>query len=64
MLRHRNGAVRYFTKREAARLQSFPDEWEFAGTRSRVTRQIGNAVPVRLAEALAGSVRLALNGAS
>ncbi len=31
MLRHRNGAVRYFTVRELARLQTFPDTWSFSG---------------------------------
>jgi len=57
MLRHPNGAVRYFTVREAARLQTFPDEYEFMGAWSEAMRQIGNAVPVSLAAAVAGSVR-------
>jgi len=47
-----NGAVRYFTVREAARLQGLPDEYEFVGTWSENMRQLGNAVPVMLAESL------------
>jgi len=51
-----NGAVRYFTLREAARLQTFPDSYEFHGSWSQAMRQLGNAVPVKLAEVVAGSV--------
>ena len=47
-----NGTHRYFTLRETARLQGFPDEFVFCGARLHVTRQIGNAVPVDLAEAI------------
>ena len=56
-----NGAVRYFTVREAARLQTFPDEYEFIGTWTQTMRQLGNAVPIRLAEAVAQSVHASLS---
>ncbi len=44
-----DGTVRYFTAREAARVQTFPDEYVFSGAWSEAMRQIGNAVPVQLA---------------
>ncbi len=51
-----DGSVRYFTVREAARIQSFPDGYVFHGSWSETMRQLGNAVPVRLAQAVASSV--------
>lgn len=48
-----NGRVRYFTLRELARLQSFPDNYIFKGPRSRIIKQIGNAVPCELARVVA-----------
>lgn len=47
---------RTLTIREAARLQTFPDRFRFAGSRSHQFHQIGNAVPPALAEALATSL--------
>ena len=41
---------RAISVREAARLQTFPDEFTFEGTLSAMAKQIGNAVPVRLAD--------------
>lgn len=50
MLRYPDGRVRYFTVRESARLQTFPDDFFFHGCWSETMRQLGNAVPVTLAQ--------------
>lgn len=46
------GETRPLTIREYARIQGFPDDWEFAGGTGSQYRQIGNAVPPPLARAL------------
>jgi DNA (cytosine-5)-methyltransferase 1 len=51
-----DGSGRYFTAREAARLQTFPDAYVLHGSWSEVMRQLGNAVPVSLAHVVAASV--------
>ncbi len=51
---------RPLTPREAARLQGFPDSYRFVGTRHDVRHQIGNAVPVPLAEAVGKAVLASL----
>jgi DNA (cytosine-5)-methyltransferase 1 len=48
-----DGTFRYFTLRETAKLQTFPDNHVFLGARIHVTRQIGNAVPCLLAATFA-----------
>lgn len=63
MMLRPDGTVRYFTVREAARLQTFPDDYVFRGSWTETMRQLGNAVPVRLAEIIAGSVATALRAA-
>ncbi len=52
---------RPITHREAARLQGFPDDFRFRGTKTEIARQIGNAVPPPLARALARQVADALD---
>lgn len=47
-----DGRVRYFTIREAARLQGLPDNYGFPRSWSESMRQLGNAVPTELAEAV------------
>jgi DNA (cytosine-5)-methyltransferase 1 len=49
MIRFHDGTLRYMTVRESARIQTFPDDYEFIGARSHAMRHIGNAVPVQLA---------------
>ncbi len=56
MLARDDGSVRYFSVREAARLQTFPDSYVFSGAWVECFRQIGNAVPVDLAQRIAEQV--------
>ena len=56
MLAYADGTVRYFTVRESARLQTFPDWYVFPSSWTESMRQIGNAVPVRLAETVGRSI--------
>ena len=53
--------TRPLTIREYARIQTFPDDWEFVGNISAQYKQIGNAVPVNLAYALGRSIVRLLN---
>lgn len=56
-----DGTVRYFTIRESARLQTFPDSFVFPNSWTESMRQIGNAVPVELAELIAARLRETLS---
>lgn len=56
MLLRPDGSVRYFTVRESARLQTFPDDYVFHGSWGETMRQLGNAVPVKLAQVVGNSV--------
>lgn len=53
--------TRPLTIREYARIQTFPDDWEFAGSMGAQYKQIGNAVPVNLAYAMGRSLIRLLN---
>lgn len=53
--------TRPFTIREYARIQSFPDEWNFTGSMGQQYKQIGNAVPVEMANAVGLSIVDILN---
>lgn len=53
-------AHRPITHREAARLQGFPDSFIFEGSKIEIARQIGNAVPTALAQAIARHLHEAL----
>lgn len=56
-----NGKLRYYTIRECARIQTFPDNFNFMTSWSESVRQIGNAVPVHLAKILGNSIYNHLN---
>ncbi len=61
MIAYPDGSVRYLTVRESARVQTFPDDYAFLGSWTETMRQLGNAVPVRLAKVVATSVARALH---
>lgn len=52
--------TRPLTVREYARIQTFPDDWQFMGSMASQYKQIGNAVPVNLAYAVAQQIKVLL----
>jgi len=64
MLLRPDGSVRYFSIRESARLQTFPDDFLFHGSWTEAMRQLGNAVPVRLANVVGRDVARILGAAA
>lgn len=58
------GSFRYFSLREMARLQCFPDSYAFEGPRSRIVGQIGNAVPCELGRVMGDLIVSTLAGSS
>lgn len=60
MIAFEDGLVRYFTVRESARLQTFPDTYGFSGSWTESMRQLGNAVPVTLANVVAEGIHTRL----
>lgn len=63
MLARPDGSIRYFSVRESARLQTFPDEYIFHGSWTETMRQLGNAVPVQLAGQVGATVMRQLSTA-
>jgi len=61
-LSHAPERLRRITVQEAAALQTFPANWRFSGSRVAQYRQVGNAVPPNLAEAVAKSISASLLG--
>lgn len=57
MVANRLGKVRYFTVREMARLQGFPDDFQIGGSWKAATRQLGNAVPTEMAQKMGSFVK-------
>lgn len=64
MLARTDGTVRYFSVRESARLQTFPDSFQFSGSWTESMRQLGNAVPVELARVIGQNVARCLQEAA
>lgn len=60
MILYPDDSVRYLSVRESARVQTFPDNYVFLGSWTETMRQLGNAVPVKLAEIVGRSVARAL----
>lgn len=64
MIRFADGTVRYLTVFEAKKLQTFPTHYQIEGAWTEAMRQIGNAVPVKLAQVLGEQLRLVLDASN
>lgn len=64
MIRYADDSIRYFTVFEAKRIQTFPDDFIIKGAWGEAMRQIGNAVPVLLAEVIGNHLAQTLNSKS
>lgn len=60
MIRFNDDSLRYLTAREAARIQTFPDDYLITGSWSETMRQLGNAVPVALSKVVSLNVATVL----
>ena len=56
MVRFPDGSARYLSVMEAKRIQTFPDDYIITGAWTEAMRQLGNAVPVKLAYIVGNSV--------
>ncbi|MCK6512133.1 DNA cytosine methyltransferase [Myxococcota bacterium] len=56
MIRYDDGRVRYYTTYEAKLIQTFPSNYKICGSWTESMRQIGNAVPVKLAQIISNSI--------
>lgn len=56
MIKFQDGSFRYFTIFEAKRIQTFPDSYRIIGSWTEAMRQLGNAVPVSLAQTISSSI--------
>ncbi|MBO5029888.1 MAG: DNA (cytosine-5-)-methyltransferase [Muribaculaceae bacterium] len=56
MIKFQDGSFRYFTIFEAKRIQTFPDSYKIIGSWTEAMRQLGNAVPVKLAQSISTSI--------
>ena len=57
LVKYTETQIRMLTEKEVARIQTFPDDYQFYGSKRSVYTQIGNAVPVLMAKAIAEEIK-------